>query len=377
MTLSLKFLITFAVNILYMYEHQGLQDILFIMLYGGATLLAFVACCYLLLTHGNMFSAAIHPPKVLRRWAAGFMASVTASHFWWVMLGIYWLEDDRLLRNIVAITLDRLTFVPLMMCVLLRMLQDRKRPLWPVFVAMIPIAVIAVMSIINRCDSFEWYTEIYSAVLGVTFTVYYIYAVRQYGKWVHENFADLEHKEVWQSLILLACILFAYIAYTSNEGDLATEYLAQVNTLIIITFILWRVETLQQLDVIPEEPKEMPVPDNISTRLEKFCEASQLYLQHDLTLQQLATAIGTNRTYLSSYFSQQGITYNSYINQLRVELFIKLYREVAGSSQPTTAKALAERSGFSSYITFSSAFKRFKGCTVTKWMNDEGLQNKN
>lgn len=351
-----------------MYEHQGLQDIFFIMLYGGATLLAFVACCYLLLTHGNMFSATIRPPKVLRRWAAGFMASVAASHIWWVVIGIYWLEEDRLLRNIIAITLDRMTFVPLMMCVLLRMLQDRKRPLWPVFVAMIPFAVIAVISIINRSDSFEWYTEIYSAVLGVTFTVYYVYAVRQYGKWLHENFADLEHKEVWQSLILLACILLTYIAYTSNEGDLFTEYLAQVNTLIIITFILWRVETLQQLDVIPEEPKEMPVPDNISTRLEKLCEGPQLYLQHDLTLQQLATAIGTNRTYLSNYFSQQGITYNMYINQLRIEHFIRLYSEVISTSRPTTAKALAQQCGFHSYITFSTAFKKFKGCTVTEWM---------
>ena len=126
-----------------MYEYKGLQDIFFVMLYGGATLLAVMACLYLLLTRGNMFSSAINPPKALRRWTAAFMASVAASHVWWVMLGMYWLTDDRLTRNIVAITLDRLTFVPLMMVVLLRMLQDRRRPLWPVFVAMIPFAVTA------------------------------------------------------------------------------------------------------------------------------------------------------------------------------------------------------------------------------------------
>ena len=32
-----------------MYEHEGLNDILFLMLYGGAALLAVVACLYLLL----------------------------------------------------------------------------------------------------------------------------------------------------------------------------------------------------------------------------------------------------------------------------------------------------------------------------------------
>ena len=149
-----------------MYEYKGLQDIFFVMLYGGATLLAVMACLYLLLTRGNMFSSAINPPKTLRRWtlrrwAAAFMASVAASHVWWVMLGMYWLTDDRLSRNIVAITLDRLTFVPLMMVVLLRMLQDRRRPLWPVFVAMIPFAVTAVVSLVKHNNDFEWFIEIY------------------------------------------------------------------------------------------------------------------------------------------------------------------------------------------------------------------------
>lgn len=63
-----------------MYEYKGLQDIFFVMLYGGATLLAMVACLYLLLARGNMFSSAINPPKTLRRWTAAFMASVAASH---------------------------------------------------------------------------------------------------------------------------------------------------------------------------------------------------------------------------------------------------------------------------------------------------------
>ena len=63
-----------------MYEYKGLQDIFFVMLYGGATLLAVMACLYLLLTRGNMFSSAINPPKTLRRWTAAFMASVAASH---------------------------------------------------------------------------------------------------------------------------------------------------------------------------------------------------------------------------------------------------------------------------------------------------------
>lgn len=63
-----------------MYEHQGLQDIFFIMLYGGATWLAILSCCYLLLTRGNLFLSDIKPSRSLRRWSAAFMAAVATEY---------------------------------------------------------------------------------------------------------------------------------------------------------------------------------------------------------------------------------------------------------------------------------------------------------
>lgn len=71
--------------------------------------------------------------------------------------------------------------------------------------------------------------------------------MRKYDRWLLENYADLQRKEVWQSLLLLAFILFVHVAYSTNGGALQTEYLAQVNTLVIVAFLLWRVETLQEL----------------------------------------------------------------------------------------------------------------------------------
>ncbi len=234
-----------------MYEYEGLSDIFFIMLYGGATMMAVLAGLYLWLRSGNALNSETESPKGLRRWAAAFLASIAASHVWWALLGTIWLTDDRLIRNIVAITLDRVTFVPLMMCVLLRMLQDRHRPLWPIAVAMVPFFVVAVVAIVIHYDYFEWFVEGYSLQLSLIFIIYYVHALRKYGRWLHDNFADLEHKELWQSLLLLACILLIYVVYTTNEGALAVEYLAQVLTLVIIAFVVWRVETLQIL--LPEE----------------------------------------------------------------------------------------------------------------------------
>ena len=232
-----------------MYEYQGLQDVLFMALYIGAATFALMACLYLLLRRGNAFlGEEIKSSRVLRRWTAGLLAAVAASHVWWYVIGGYWLADDRLVRNIIAITLDYITFVPLMMCVLVRMLQDRRRPLWPLIPLFAPITVIALVCIVTRTDIYMSVVEYYMAFLAILFIIYYVRAMMQYSRWLRDNYADLECKEVWQSLLLLAFILFVHTAYGNNEGTLFMEYLAQVNTIAIIAFLVWRVETLQELE---------------------------------------------------------------------------------------------------------------------------------
>ena len=110
-----------------MYGYQSLQDYLFLMLYGGITMLALVAAVYLWLRRSNAIDPAITPPKVLRLWTGAFFMASAMSHIWWYVLGVYWLTDDRLVRNICVISLDHITIVPLVMALLLRLLQDRQR----------------------------------------------------------------------------------------------------------------------------------------------------------------------------------------------------------------------------------------------------------
>ena len=72
----------------------------------------------------------------------------------------------------------------------------------------------------------------------------------------------------------------------------------------------WRVETLQKLETYEEDIEKQGdaetitlanedskatayLPDSIGKLLKERCEDTQLYLQHELTLQQLSLAIGT------------------------------------------------------------------------------------
>jgi len=145
--------------------------------------------------------------------------------------------------------LDHATLVPLVMGVLLALLQDRRRPLWPWLVVQAPVVADGIVSIVQR-DMFCGFELPHYWQLGVAvaFVVYYIFALRQYGRWLLDNYADLERKEVWQSLAFAIVLLLAYAIYTSNAGELMREYLSQVITIVVIAFLLWRVETLQELE---------------------------------------------------------------------------------------------------------------------------------
>ena len=231
-----------------MYEYRGLHDIFFIALYCGVTSLAVVACLYLLFRRRNIIADDVRSSRRLRRWTAALMAAMAASHVWWYAIGVYWLADDRLVRNITDIMLDYATLVPLTMAVLLAMLQDRRRPLWPWLVAQLPVVIFAVVGIVQRSTFYGYKVAYYwQLVVIAVFITYYIYALWQYGRWLLDNYADLECKEVWQSLVFVMVLFAVYVVYTSNAGELVREYLSQVISIVIIAFLLWRVETLQEL----------------------------------------------------------------------------------------------------------------------------------
>jgi len=171
-------------NIKTMYELQGLHDPMFLTLYVAAACLALVAAVYLLFRRGNAVAGSEVSPS----------------------------------------------------------------PVWLWLLVQVPVVVFGVMGLAGR-DWLYGYTLPHLWQLGtvVVFIIYYALALRHYGRWLRDNYADLEHKEVWQSLAFALGLFVVYEVYTSNGGELVREYLSQVITLIIVAFLVWRVETLQEL----------------------------------------------------------------------------------------------------------------------------------
>jgi AraC-like DNA-binding protein len=366
-----------------MFTQITLWYIFFFMIYGAATLSGVIASIYLLLRRGNAFMTDVTPAERLRRWVVAFLVTAVLCHVWWFPFGIYSdLLDSPLCLLVVA--LDSITLLPFLACTLVSMLQDCRRPVWPFFAAMSPFTVLVLMSGLFPGAPLVTVANSYMLLLYVVFSVYIVVSLRQYGRWLRDNYADLEHKEVWRSQVVVLISLLVIILYEFEYGSIVLSFMLQTTQILLFAVLVWRVETLPRLDASAVEPGVCPadaestmnevqevhlqsIPSNIGQLLDDHCVTTRLYLQHDLTLAQLSKAVGTNRFYLSQYFSSQHMTYNAYINGLRINHFVSRYRELTGTSQHFTAQQLAYECGYRSYSTFSLAFKQRMGQTVTAW----------
>ena len=352
--------------------------ILFFIFYGITGVVPLMAALYLLLRRANAIAPGVTPPLRLRRWTASFFAVAALAHVWWLLFYIY-SSDLQSVSYLLLVMVDCLLLFVTFAGMLLAMLQDRRRPVWPALVALIPFVALWGAYMAFPSILIEQITAAYLVLLGLLFTVHMIFAIRQYGRWLNDNYADLENKKVWLcQAVALGCMLL-FVLYVLAV-DMVLIWFIHIIVLVLVGLLLWRVETLPLLAQNTAEPSPNPqhlTPtstistidlEQIDRLLKEHCVATQLYLQHELSLQDLAQAIGTNRSYLSQYFSRKSITYNTYINNLRIDYFIKRYQELTAARQAVVAQELAYESGFSSYRTFSRAFTQRMGQSVTTWM---------
>ena len=368
-------------------------SILYLLLHGAGTAVAAVLCLYLLLCRGKAIAPEITPPARLRRWAAALFGIMALVHVWWILFYTYSDDTSSVIYGLL-VAIDCMALPPVFVGTLLTMLQDRRRPLWPIVVVMTPCAVIAVLQVALPSIDLTTPNKVYGLILAVAFIIYMVVAVRQYRRWLRENYADLEHKEVWLTFTLLIGLVLLLMCYEYTDNYVMST-IAHLAGFPLAGLLLWRVETLKDLSIeshapaseLPSKvcPSEHPVmapceAKNPSTKgtashigqlLAKHCEETQLYLQTDLTLSQLSVAVGVNRYYLSQYFTSQGTSYYEYIHDLRVAYFIARYRELAAAHKSIVAQQLARESGYNSYSTFSAAFKQRMHKSVTAWMGEE------
>ena len=121
-------------------------SILYLQLHGAGTAVAAVLFLYLLLCRGKAIAPEITPPARLRRWAAALFGIMALVHVWWILFYTYSDDTSSVIYGLL-VAMDCMALPFVFVGTLLTMLQDRRRPLWPIVVVMTPCAVIAVLQI--------------------------------------------------------------------------------------------------------------------------------------------------------------------------------------------------------------------------------------
>lgn len=134
-------------------------------------------------------------------------------------------------------------------------------------------------------------------------------------------------------------------------------------------------ETVPEPQPVAEQPVELE-PEELklqqeaafAERMYLLFEKEHVYLNPRLRLSELATLLGTNRTYLSQYFNQNcESTFYDFVNDYRIH-----HAKLLLHSTDDTLETIAMNSGFNSLSTFRRAFVQREGMSPIEFRASNG-----
>ena len=128
-----------------------------------------------------------------------------------------------------------------------------------------------------------------------------------------------------------------------------------------------------------EEPKsdDDVVSHNyiLAVRLEQKMSQDKLYLNPKLTLTDVATAIGSNKTYLSNYLNNTlNTSFFDYINTFRINEACRIIEMMPERGRISMSK-VAQKSGFNSLSSFHRYFVKLKGISPKSYYVNSLMKN--
>jgi len=154
--------------------------------------------------------------------------------------------------------------------------------------------------------------------------------------------------------VLLFCIFFVSFRISFYARDFRKEIQAE------------KQEYIQPEEVDPDYAA-------LEARIASVMDKQQLFLVPGLKISDVATAVGSNRTYVSNAINNAaGVPFADYVNRRRVEYAKKRLSEQAPEDEKNISE-LATESGFASFPSFYRAFVKYVGESPTSWL--KGLKS--
>ena len=215
------------------------------------------------------------------------------------------------------------------------------------------------------------YTYLSILVLSaIVIFLFWAHKAINYKKYIHENYSNIDEIDIsWLRIVawfFIACQLIWLVITIVRHPITDCLYYT-------LSIILWQITFEHILHQKPVVMYSLPTATNntearkyaFADKLDQMLKEEQPYLNPTLSLKDMASHLGTNRTYLSDYITHVlGTNFYDYINSLRIERqSLKLMRE----HPDYTLERIAIESGFQSLSTFRRAFQKQKGMTPSEY----------
>ena len=206
-----------------------------------------------------------------------------------------------------------------------------------------------------------------------------VFSVR-YRQYIKLNYSYKENIDV--AWVVVSSVAFFLSLFVYNLAFAYTTWLSEA-LYNIFSMALWTflflfsrrhrvVRTLKPVENEDEqatEEIEEPKSDDdvvslnyiLAVRLEQKMSQDKLYLNPKLTITDVATAIGTNKTYLSDYLNNTlNTSFFDYINTFRINEACRII-EMMPERGRESMSVVAQKSGFNSLSSFHRYFVKLKG----------------
>ncbi len=228
-----------------------------------------------------------------------------------------------------------------------------------------------VMPILYMASGLSWifYLEvIFASIYGTGMLIWTMVNIPRYNRHLKEMYSYTENVNLgWLKVIL--CTFYVILGVWIFDCvvihiDMECVYLlCNLVLWMVVSYFLYRHELVigELADWKPEPERTAEEGNALSAKIEELFTVQNIYLTPDLKLSDIATAVGSNRTYVSNYFNRGASTnFYEYVNTRRVAHACRLLAE---TDMPINE--IGRNSGFCSHAAFTRVFSKHKGCSPT------------
>lgn len=260
---------------------------------------------------------------------------------------------------------------------------------WAVFLASVVLMITSTIGVFGKVDAWvSWFPFFMFFVQYVMFLKRFYILYNEKRRKLDNYFAeDMQQFMSWIKKSIILIILTSVLSFTTLLGGIIYNYLFQIyvisaNFYIAISFINYAAMygKLNSAEVTDRERMETDTEEQKISQADNYEHlfgeqvkrwlSEKRFLAPQLTIDDLAAEMGTNKLYMSRYINRKhGDNFSTWITKLRLEEAKSYMRENPNVKQ----EEVAIHSGFSSSSYFSRVFSRFESMTPAAWRKEQNV----